>query len=685
MRRYPLKRHLAEVLELNRSIREAFEKNDLPAVKEGIERYSAIVKDANLVSFQSNYFFLIGNLEEAQRVLKEGLSKFPLHFDLNLNLGIIYEVQSDLSESLFQYIRAMKYASDDKRDLAEGYVNRMIELLEQTYQGQNEILAPIIEKAKGIISETDQRNFPLDINGKSEIRMSQMIGTREEYMTNLYKPPLGDLLHDVNGATRYLVGSETLKGKLASVEQTISLEAESLVPISLIEQNTDIEFEMNHKNYLFSGKDLAFERFHYLRFNESGTLNIRMNNPVFVGKPIPLKDPPLKKRLVFNIFVDGISHTFLQKHGLKSVMPNTYAYFQKGMTVSNCYATSEWTFPSVASMSTGNYTTNHGLFHPEFKQSIFVEGSLLLQEHFKKAGYFTAQIGGDWRVTPSHGYYKGFDRIIYKNFAGGFETPSIVTEAIEHLETFKEKNNYMWISLADVHHVPDEIEMNLSTQAQTNIEERVNRRKKGATTVLTSYDTNKHNKYLLEIKRIDFYLQTLYSYIENNYKDDEVLIVLLSDHGQSFLDDTRFLLNETRSKVPFMIRGGGVPVGESEEYMELVDLMPTLLHYSDLPAEEKIDGQLPKVFGGDKERKFTYTEAIHPNQTYKVLITDDEHTLCFENGSPILNDGLVDLGDYTVQLINKETGCDESDEFPEKVNEYEDIIWNHIKRHIKLV
>ena len=134
-----------------------------------------------------------------------------------------------------------------------------------------------------------------------------------------------------------------------------------------------------------------------------------------------------------------------------------------------------------------------------------------------------------------------------------------------------------------------------------------------------------------------------------------------------------------------MIRGGGVPVGESEEYMELVDLMPTLLHYSDLPAEEKIDGQLPKVFGGDKERKFTYTEAIHPNQTYKVLITDDEHTLCFENGSPILNDGLVDLGDYTVQLINKETGCYESDEFPEKVNEYEDIIWNHIKRHIKLV
>ena len=70
---------------------------------------------------------------------------------------------------------------------------------------------------------------------------------------------------------------------------------------------------------------------------------------------------------------------------------------------------------------------------------------------------------------------------------------------------------------------------------------------------------NKVFKYLQEIKRVDNILSILYDYILKNYSEDEFVLTLHSDHGQSFLEDEFNLLSDNRLKVPFMMRGKNVP------------------------------------------------------------------------------------------------------------------------------
>ncbi|MEK4457882.1 sulfatase-like hydrolase/transferase [Paenibacillus sp. FSL R10-2748] len=679
MRRKPIQQRIEKLKNLNHTIRVSFDNNNPSTLEEGINKYIEITEDANLISLKSNYFFQKGDYEQATKTLEEGIKLYPFNFDINLNLGIVYEMQSLFTDSFHRYLSAFKYASTvEKQELAETYINRMNLLLIETYQTHQAELFQIIEEGKRFLGETDYRLFPIDHNRLSTIRRPQATGTSDEYMTNFYKSYNNADIDEIN---RHYHMTETLKGRICNSEQQIALEGQTLLPVSPLEEDTMLNFNLNGKDYPFSSKDLPYNQYNYLRFNESGLLKITMNKPIFIGTPIPLQKVAKKKRLIFNIFVDGLSFDFIQKHDFKSIMPYTHAYFQKGFTSTSCYATSEWTFPSVASMFTGKYTTSHGLFHPDFNHA-FAENNKMMQEHFKEAGYLTSQIGGDWRVTPAHGYHKGFDRILYQNFMGGMDCKQVITESIEHLETFKERNNFVWISLADVHHVPDEIDCNLMTQAQTDISKRVKINKKGSTTVLTPYDINKHEKYILEIKRIDFYLNLLYTYFDQHFQNEEILVLFHSDHGQSFLEDEPFLLHESRRKVPFMIRGGDVPVGESDEFMELIDILPTLLHYSDLSAPEDIDGHLPASLGGEEARKFAFTEAIHPNQTYKAAITDETHIFRFENGQPIQNDGLVDLNEYKVQLINKETSSNETDVFPDKVDHYEEVVWKHIRKHI---
>lgn len=675
-----IEQQVAEAERLNAEIQQLFSQEDSAVLKQAIDRYGSLNKDAAWYSFLTNYYFMQADYANARETVQKGLDCYPFHFDLNFNLGIIQETLGELDRALFAYLYALKYANDDNRELAENYVNRLIALLENVYGDRPGELAPVSNQAQLILSELDQRYFPLDPNEISLIRKPIESGTPEAYMTNMYRT---SLVGNVNSKDRYFHKTETLKGEVKAGGQTIELERPTLIPVSSLGEGTEVRCDLNGKTYSLGAKELPYNRFHYLRFNEPGTLNIQSTLPVFVGRPIPLQDPPLKKRLVLNLFIDGISYDFLQKNKLEQVMPRTAAYFENSWKADHCYATSEWTFPSVATMFTGKYTTNHGVFQPSFKLK-FGRDNKMMSQYFKEAGYFTANIGGDWRVTPAYGYHKGTDRTIYQTASANFDSRDILTEAIEHLEAFKHKNNFLWISLSDTHSVPDEVDMNLLLQSRIDISERVDQNRKGQTSVLSTYDPNKSHKYILEMQRVDLFLQTLYTYLDQNYEDEEVVVVLTSDHGQSFLEDQKFLLHESRRRVPLFVKGLENAGTQTQELIELTDLLPIILHASGLPVPADLDGRLPACLGGDEERPYAYTEAIHPNQTYKAVVSDHEFIFQFENKKPISNDGLIDLREYSTALIRKATGENETGKYPEKEKRYEEAVWNHIKSWLTL-
>lgn len=333
-------------------------------------------------------------------------------------------------------------------------------------------------------------------------------------------------------------------------------------------------------------------------------------------------------------------------------MPKTVRYFESGAQFERCYVTSEWTMPSKMSINTGVYSTKHTILHP----SHFVElpkDIKLMAEYFKEAGYFTTNITGNWRTTPLLGYYRGFDRIIYQNFLGGFDAHQVIGEAIEHLQAFPEKNHFLAVSLMDLHNVPDQIQTHLYSQAQTDISQRLYGNEIGTTSVQTKYDESKVYKYGKEIERVDQILNSLYTFVNEHYDEDEVVVMLHSDHGQSFLESSFDLLSDNRLKVPFLLKGRNVPKMKYAGVTESVDMLPTLLDQVGIP-NEKLDG-IKVDFTKENHRWSVMTQIIHPKQTYKARIVGQEDDVQFESEGEVAEDLTFELGNVKIDEGNTQS------------------------------
>ena len=118
------------------------------------------------------------------------------------------------------------------------------------------------------------------------------------------------------------------------------------------------------------------------------------------------------------------------------------------------------------------------------------------------------------------------------------------------------------------------------------------------------------------------------------------------------------LLNTGRTRVPLMIRGLNSSNNNSEELIENVDLLPSLLNECNIYYDKKnINGNLPFLLGG-KKRNYIFSESIYPNQTYKATIKDLKYEAYIESKEATKDNGSFNLKNATFKLfeynINKE-------------------------------
>ena len=223
---------------------------------------------------------------------------------------------------------------------------------------------------------------------------------------------------------------------------------------------------------------------------------------------------------------------------------------------------------------------------------------------------------------------------MYRSYTTAHNT---LIAAIDHLEAFPHRDHFLWLHFFDIHHslnlVPD-----IATQTRVGISglDYAINDKPGRDRV---YNSAAEARYVAELKRLDQQLKTLLEFIQERYSDDEMLVVLFSDHGQDFLETTPHFLPNTISHVPIMLRGGGVPKGDFDEYVQLMDLAPVVLHFAGLPALEDIDARLPECFGGGAAREFAITECIYPGEPYHLGIKSREYELYMESGGAVDRNG----------------------------------------------
>ena len=433
---------------------------------------------------------------------------------------------------------------------------------------------------------------------------------------------------------------------------------EAILPIAgtVINQPLSVTTESLGTKNAYLGK----WAFSFFRFSESATLHASEDAPYAVGTPIRLGHSPQRRKLVLNLFVDGLSWAVARSYAATH-LPNIMRFFSRGTIFDQHFSTSEYTLPAHPAIETGYYPHHTQIFNEKAGYELPLRMTTIA-EQMKALGYYCAAPLASTHGI-SHGILRGFDRLI----ATGWTLNSVnaVDSAIRHLKAFDETDLFLFLLANDVHPY-DALDFKFDTAVETHmaLSERIFNQKAPAAAVRLPSLYIHQEQYLERIRQVDRSLGQLFSYLEQHFNEDEYLVNLYSDHGVSIFNRNNTgavdLISENSTCAAWMMRGAGVPEGRIvHDLTSTVDIYPTLGHLCGFPVNDDIDGCLPAVFGGTV-RDAAYSMSMFPGQTYKLAVRNHGHVLRLETREVLDEDGTVDFTDARVGIYPRGHELDEN-------------------------
>lgn len=672
---------------LKSRIEKEFEEGRLDQIADDLQEYrKECPYDRDLWFYECIEAMSIGDLELAQQIIEKCLRNFPTSYEAYYYQACIYQETGMFLDALKNYMIADFLCEYFEKKSTDIYMDteEQIKILKSQFEEKVEEMVKknqdgeMARKALSFIDRSTTffgkyvgatRNSEETIVGKE-----YWVEDDDQRYIGIYRAPVQLYIGEEN-LSLVRTQAEFLKYSKCGTNTKITGSAEEyLQPIASTERN-NIHF-IKEDGKVYSIPQYDARHFNYYRVKKDTLIKSEKN--AYYGYPIPLGHNPKRKKLILSFFVDGLAQEVINGSDFEKLMPNTYQFFKAGTVCTNAYSCSEWTFPSLATYESGLDTLHHMMFHNG------IDGELpktvpTLSQYMKKAGYYTCKLDGDWRCIYSYGFARGIDQYVYHVQAMGARAEQEIMNVIEHLETFKETDQYLWMTVGDLHDVADGLDLSLAVQKNLTLEER-SLDDKGLTSVKQKYSPKKSMMYKKTIQYFDMLFGFLYSYIQNNYKENEIVISLFADHGQGYLvsPDKNFLSKE-RTKVAFMFRGDGVKEQITDEMISTADYVPIMCKLAGIEmSDAKIDGRLPKAFGG-KERKYTITESLHPGDVYTAVANTKEYEIYFVNSEATDNEGRFHLRDYKVYGLYRDGEKVEDEAI---LKEYENIFIERIREHI---
>jgi arylsulfatase A-like enzyme len=276
-----------------------------------------------------------------------------------------------------------------------------------------------------------------------------------------------------------------------------------------------------------------------------------------------------------------------------SVTPSLDAFAAQSQVWLDAFATANNTNPSLASLMTGLYPKDHGLFD---LRTQLPSSRTTLAEYFQAAGYETLGI-----VSAAHlknaGLDQGFDRLVRPG--GQFFAETVVDMAIDWLQTERAGPTFAWLHFFDPHvphNPPASYARGLAPAAAfgmgpvrswapfrdpgpVEFDARAPRKAPG------------HRKlYPGEVAYLDRELGRLIDFLRSRGRLDTTIVAFVADHGETLGERNSWfrhggLFDET-THVPLMIRWpGGEPRGRIEGLVQHFDLFATLLEVIGVRAD----------------------------------------------------------------------------------------------------
>jgi arylsulfatase A-like enzyme len=336
-----------------------------------------------------------------------------------------------------------------------------------------------------------------------------------------------------------------------------------------------------------------------------------------------------EKKNVIIILIDALRTKNFSLFGYEKETDNNLKRIaNENILFTNHFSSSNSTAPALTSLFTGLYPDNHGIIHqlPYTKQTEIdkvQDVKFWLPEFLKNNGYETIAI--DW---IGMWFKKGFD---YYGEGEKQETeapaPFRPANKITDLALLKlrqtKKPFFLFMHFWDTHFpfphttykgqgTKENIEATLNSIESESQKEFLRKRIEGKE--LYTIEQMKH-KYDLSIQDVDSQIGKIYDFLKQENLWEDTIFIVLGDHGTNLTEHGLYFsssgLYEDSIHVPSIIHIPGIESKKISEFVQEIDIAPTILDYLNLQTQEKFDGKnlLPLI---------KYSQQIRD----KVFVTD---------------------------------------------------------------
>jgi arylsulfatase A-like enzyme len=270
----------------------------------------------------------------------------------------------------------------------------------------------------------------------------------------------------------------------------------------------------------------------------------------------------------------------------------------RGTVFQHAYSQCSWTNPSVASIVTSRYQSQHGIITFE---SVLADSEVTLAEELKKRGYQTGFFSANGLISKRMHFDQGYDAFKSLLVKGPDAPPEeripertarINQEAMKWLDGLAQSPNksapvFLHIHYMEPHHpyapLPEGLAHVASAQTPPSVE-RANATAFFGHLVPLEPDVlqNLKDVYDAEVFSVDMGLRALFKDLEQRHILDNAIVVLTADHGEEFkehglIGHEKTLYEEVVHVPLIMLVPGHSEHEDIDQVVGLVDVTPTLI------------------------------------------------------------------------------------------------------------
>jgi arylsulfatase A-like enzyme len=276
----------------------------------------------------------------------------------------------------------------------------------------------------------------------------------------------------------------------------------------------------------------------------------------------------------------------------------------RGTRFANTYAASSWTCPSIASLFTSRYPSQHGVvtFEAALNQT-----EVTLAQRLSEHGYQSAGFSANFRIAQSLGYAKGFGE--WKIYFGAEHGPPKERGATLRADTVAwlaarpdpAQPVLLYLQYMEPHlpyNPPEPFRSQFAAFASGPAAAAANAKAEelDASKLSDQEVVLLESLYDAETAAVDDELRLLFDELERFGILRNAIVVVTADHGEEFKEhgyvSHGLTLFEPAIRVPLILQAPGFQGGTVvEQGVSLVDVAPTILDLAGVPAEPRFVGR----------------------------------------------------------------------------------------------